>query len=329
MSGQENPLCQFDCDMIKKYGSIIGTDEAGRGPLAGPVTAAAVSISPNKHCEFLRDSKKMTASQREKAYEWILKNADAWAVYSVGMQKIHELNILHASMHAMDIAVSRIRKNNEHVLVDGNRLPSSLHTDSAEAIVGGDNRSYAIAAASVIAKVTRDRIMVRWGELYPGYGLEKHKGYGTAQHIKAIHSLLPLPIHRTDFSPIKQFDFPKKYDPILIGRWGENWAIYYLVLKGYKIIGRNIYCGHHGELDILCKNGEQYIAVEVKTTFGYNNDDYAKEKVTEEKIAKMMKAAEYYFYHLNMNEYSLRFDAVTVFGTDWRQPKIEHYKDIL
>ena len=326
MSG-ESSLQAFDSEYRKEHSLIIGVDEAGRGPLAGPVTAAAVLFPPEVDHKLIRDSKKLSEKQREEAYQWIIEHAQAWAVHSLGVQAINKSNILQAALNAMEKAVEKMNLPSAYVLIDGNHVPFELR-GKGEAVVGGDRRSFSIAAASILAKVSRDRVMKRWAEIYPEYAFEKHKGYGTAEHIKALEVNYPTPLHRRYFAPIKHMAFPRHPTKAFIGRWGENWAIYYLILKGYHFIQRNYHGGTKGEIDIIMKDREQFIMVEVKTSTGL--DEYSTaERIDDEKIRKMGEAVERYFYDLNIEEYDVRFDAVTVRGRDLFAPHIEHYENIL
>ena len=245
----------------------------------------------------------------------------------MGVQAINKMNVLQAALRAMERAVEKIYIHPAHILVDGNRVPETLKY-RGDAIIGGDRISFSIAAASILAKVSRDRMMKRWAEIYPEYGFEKHKGYGTAQHLNALKIYYPTPIHRSQFAPVKHTSFPEHPTKIMLGRWGENWAIYYLILKGYHYITRNYHGGNKGEIDIIMHNKEEFIMVEVKTSFGKSEYETA-ERVTPEKIEKMMHAAERYFYDLNMSEYNVRFDALTISGHDWNAPHIEHYENII
>ncbi|MEP2619146.1 MAG: ribonuclease HII [Marinomonas sp.] len=186
------------------FGDLLaGTDEAGRGPLAGEVVAAAVILDPNNPIAGLADSKKLSEKKREALFDEIQEKALAYAIASASIEEIDELNILHASMLAMSRSIDLLSIKPEHVLVDGNRLPPNLPC-SAEAVVKGDARQAAISAASILAKVTRDRSIVEAAERYPGYGFEKHKGYPTAVHLEAIQRLGVTPIHRRSFGPVKK-----------------------------------------------------------------------------------------------------------------------------
>ena len=188
---------------------VAGVDEAGCGPLAGPVVAAAVvfpcgwsETGLDGRLRGLNDSKQLTEEQREKYYAILTTHADIrWAVASVDVEMIDRINILQAAHRAMNLALAQLQPPPEHVLVDGRRVKTMPipHT----ALVEGDARSYSIAGASVIAKVTRDRMMREFDRLYPGYGFAEHKGYGTPQHLAAIEALGPCPIHRRSFSPFR------------------------------------------------------------------------------------------------------------------------------
>jgi ribonuclease HII len=181
---------------------LAGVDEVGRGPLAGDVVAAAVILDPHNPVEGLADSKKLTEKQRERLFTEIQARALSWSIARASVEEIDTLNILQASLLAMHRAVGALHLQPEHVLVDGNRLPRWSY--SAEAVVGGDDRVPAIAAASIIAKVTRDREMVALDAVYPGYGLAGHKGYPTASHIDALQRLGVTPIHRRSFGPVQR-----------------------------------------------------------------------------------------------------------------------------
>lgn len=179
---------------------ICGVDEVGRGPLAGPVTAAAVVLDPVNIPDGLNDSKQMTAPRREALAEWIMTHCD-WSVAHVDVAEIDALNIYHASHLAMCRAVAGLRQAPDHVLVDGNRVPRDLII-SAEAVVKGDARCLTIAAASIVAKVLRDRIMVDLAQQHPGYGWEANAGYPTPAHKRALLDLGITPHHRRSFKPV-------------------------------------------------------------------------------------------------------------------------------
>lgn len=181
---------------------IAGVDEVGRGPLAGPVVAAAVILDPNAIIDGLADSKKLSEKRREVLAAEIKEKALSWALGRAEVEEIDEINILHASLLAMKRAVEALAIPAEHALIDGNRCPEL--PCSAEAIIGGDGSEPAISAASIIAKVARDREMAELDNRYPGYGLAKHKGYPTKVHIEALKTLGVTEIHRRSFGPVKR-----------------------------------------------------------------------------------------------------------------------------
>jgi len=190
-------------DWAERGQFVAGVDEVGRGPLAGPVVAAAVILDPEQPIEGLIDSKKLTEKRREVLTEEIKEKALAWAIARVDIDVIDEINILQASLQAMSIAVSELKQQPDFVMIDGNKIPADL-TIAAEAIVKGDDRVPCISAASIIAKVARDQEMIEMDKIYPGYGLAKHKGYPTKMHMQALQELGVTEIHRRSFGPVKK-----------------------------------------------------------------------------------------------------------------------------
>jgi ribonuclease HII len=181
---------------------VAGVDEVGRGPLAGPVVTAAVILDPERPIAGLADSKVLSEKRREALFDEIKEKALAWAIGRAEVEEIDELNILQATMLAMQRAVAALGVRPNHVLVDGNRCPDL--PCSSEAIIKGDGTVPVISAASIIAKVTRDREMVVMDAQYPGYGLAGHKGYPTKAHIAALEALGVTPIHRRSFAPVRR-----------------------------------------------------------------------------------------------------------------------------
>jgi ribonuclease HII len=181
------------------YPEAAGADEAGRGPLAGPVVAAAVILPADFDIRGLDDSKKLDRETRESLADRIMATA-IYAIEEADHHEIDRLNILHASMAAMTRAILRIAPTK--VYVDGNRLPVGLKCE-AEAVIKGDGKIACIAAASILAKVTRDRLMVKFGATYPGYGFERHFGYPTPEHLESLRALGPCAIHRRSFAPVR------------------------------------------------------------------------------------------------------------------------------
>jgi ribonuclease HII len=189
---------------ISTYQGILvaGVDEVGRGPLAGDVVTAAVILDPANPIEGLNDSKKISEKKRDILFDIICEKAMSWSIARASVAEIDELNILHASLLAMKRAVEALDVQPEHVLVDGNKLPKWSY--SAEAVIKGDGRVEAIGAASILAKVTRDREMIAYEEQFPGYGFAQHKGYPTKLHRDAIQSLGVTPIHRRSYAPVNE-----------------------------------------------------------------------------------------------------------------------------
>ena len=181
---------------------VCGVDEVGRGPLAGAVLAAAVILDPENPIDGLADSKKLSEKRREALFVEIREKALCWSLGRAEVEEIDRINILQASLLAMRRAVLGLDMAPQHALVDGNKLPDL--PCSAEAIVGGDDSEECIAAASILAKVTRDREMVELDARFPGYGLAKHKGYPTKDHIQALQELGVTPIHRRSFGPVRK-----------------------------------------------------------------------------------------------------------------------------
>ena len=183
----------------KGFKTICGIDEAGRGPLAGPVVIASVIMPANSMIEGVNDSKKISEKKREKIYEQILEEAVSYGIAIIGQDEIDEINILNATKKGLTISLQELTEKPDLIVVDA---LSGIDTMGIpyESIIKGDAKCYSIAAASILAKVTRDRIMREWDKVYPEYGFEKHKGYGTAAHIAAIREHGICPIHRISFT---------------------------------------------------------------------------------------------------------------------------------
>jgi ribonuclease HII len=182
---------------------VAGVDEAGRGPLAGPVVCAAVILDPRRPIRGLADSKTLNESARERLFPRIQQRALAWRVIFVEVDEIDRINILQATLVGMQRALCGLSIAAAHALVDGNRLPTGLPC-SAEALVGGDSREPAIMAASILAKVSRDRHMLGLHARFPDYGFDRHKGYPTPEHFATLERHGPCPEHRRSFAPVRQ-----------------------------------------------------------------------------------------------------------------------------
>ena len=189
---------QYELNAISQgYSNVCGVDEAGRGPLCGPVVAAAVILPLGLHIDGLNDSKKLTEAKREKLYDIIIKEAIAYSICEASVDEINSTDILSASLLAMRRAIDSLHLKADYALIDGNVTRG--FTVPCEAVVHGDAVSPSIAAASILAKVTRDRQCLELDKQYPMYGIAKHKGYGTKAHMEALRQYGPAPIYRTKF----------------------------------------------------------------------------------------------------------------------------------
>ncbi len=306
--------------------SVVGIDEAGRGPLAGPVVAAAVVFPPNVAIlPEINDSKQLSARKREIIFDQIYATARAVGIGIVEPEEIDRINILQATYKAMRQAVGRLKLKPGHLLIDGRALPDKIYPQTA--IVGGDRTSYSIAAASIIAKVYRDRLMREYDSVFPGYGFAKHKGYGTAAHLKAIANLKPCPIHRRSFAGVKEHivDLDQVQNTRYLGKYGEDLAALYLYRKGYQILQRNFHLGSYGELDIIARHDDCLCFVEVKTQrhkiFGTPES-----WVDENKIKQLYLIAEGYLSQHPELQLNCRFDVIGITLSSEKE-QIEHLPD--
>lgn len=286
---------------------LAGTDEAGRGPLAGPVVAACVVLDYNNPPLEANDSKKLSSAKRAALYDKIISDAKYVGIGICSEKEIDEINILKASMLAMRRAVENSKAPIDFLLADGNSLPGALPAQREQAVVGGDGFSLCIAAASIIAKVTRDRMMLEYAQKYPQYGFEAHKGYGTSQHIAMLEEYGPCPIHRLSFLK------PKHKGETLRdrGNMAEEMACGYLESMGYKILSRN-YAVSGGEIDIVAEYSGITVFVEVK----YRSNGALGtgiESVTPRKQACLKKAAQVYLSEHNITG-TARFDVLELSG---------------
>ncbi len=206
-SAEVSPLFFEKQAQKRGFAHVAGVDEAGRGPLAGPVVAAAVILPETFELPGLTDSKKLTALKRDKLFYLIRSQAAAIGVGIVSAEEIDRVNILQATLAAMSLAVQRLKLPADFVLVDGiTPIPLPL---AQQTLKKGDSRSLSVAAASIIAKVLRDRLMLAYDRRYPGYGLAKHKGYGSAEHMAAVARLGPSPLHRKTFGGVREHVAPR------------------------------------------------------------------------------------------------------------------------
>ena len=196
-------IFQNEAELYRTYHYVAGVDEAGRGPLAGPLVVAAVILGENKFINELDDSKKLTEAKRNILYDTIKEEAIAWEVLAVPPEVIDEVNILQATLNGMKKAVENLAVKPDVVLIDGNRIPDDMHI-APRAIVRGDSTYASIAAASVMAKVTRDRIMIKLHEKHPEYNFAQNKGYPTPEHLRAIAKYGLTEHHRKTFKPCQE-----------------------------------------------------------------------------------------------------------------------------
>lgn len=316
-------MYDFEKSLAAKRGFEVfcGTDEAGRGPLAGPVYAAAVCLGECK-IEGLNDSKKLSEKKREQLFDTIVNNS-IYAISFSDVDQIEELNILAASQRAMRNAVDEICKvkSIEAVLVDGN-IARGFNIP-AICVVGGDAKCASIAAASILAKVARDREMKKLDAVYPGYGFEKHKGYPTKEHYEALKRLGPSPVHRMSFLK-KFYEKENKIEkPVTRGKIGEDIALNYLLKIGHTLLDRN-FSYFTGEIDIVTMYEEFVVFTEVKLR---KNNRYADavECIDNNKVSKIRRTAELW---LSRNKILLqpRFDVIEIYLEDTigAIPKINH-----
>ena len=229
-------MLEFDKKYFSKFNLVAGVDEAGRGPLAGPVVASAVVYDSETYIDGVDDSKKISKKKREIYYDEIISKADHIGVGIVYPEKIDEINILNATKEAMDKAIQNLGIIPDIVLVDGNQIEFSNYNQKS--IIKGDSKSFSIASASIVAKVTRDRIMDSYSKLLPEYGFESHKGYGTKKHLEAIYKYKSSIIHRKSFRPIKDYlpKFNYYIDNNIIDRLLVQMAGDYLIKNRCEII---------------------------------------------------------------------------------------------
>ncbi len=200
-------LAREEARLAGQCATVAGVDEAGRGPLAGPVVAAAVVLDLSRKWDGLDDSKQLTPETREVLFARVLEGARAFAWSVSGPRAIDRVNIRRASHAAMARAVGLLRVSPELVLVDGHETVASM-THTQQAVIDGDARCLSIAAASILAKVVRDRIMQRLDKVWPAYGFARHKGYGTPEHLLALKTHGPCPIHRWSYAPVMELELP-------------------------------------------------------------------------------------------------------------------------
>ena len=247
----------------KGYQQIVGIDEAGRGPLAGPVVAVAVNWNKDTIIEGVTDSKKISEKKRLILFEKIKEEALDIGIGIVYEDKIDELNILQATYLAMRMAIGNLKIKPDLLLIDGNK--ADIHHIKQKNIIKGDSLSYSIACASIIAKVTRDLMMYDYDKVFPSYGFKKHKGYGTKFHIEAIKNNLACPIHRKTFRPISTYlptmkDYKSNLDLL-----GNQLAASYMIKHNYKIVVFN------DTYELICIKGKIIIVLDIQILLNHKS----------------------------------------------------------
>ncbi len=300
----------YEYDRSLELPSFCGVDEAGRGPLAGDVYAAAVILPLDEEIPGINDSKQLSEKKRDALYEEITSRAVAWAVGVASVEEIETLNILQAAMLAMRRAVEALPVKPAMALVDGNKNPA-LPVPS-RCLVKGDGTSASVAAASIVAKVTRDRYMIEMDRKYPGYLFAKHKGYGSKAHYQCLDELGPSPIHRMSF--LKKYYAKKSGEPPFSdGMRGEAAASQMMAEKGFRIVAVNWRCAY-GEIDLIVSDGKYLVFCEVKTrTEG--SIGTPREAVGSSKRKKLTETALCYLSE-HPSELQPRFDVIEVTLSD-------------
>ena len=294
------------------YDLVAGIDEVGRGPLAGPVVAAAVILPKECKIEGVNDSKKLSAKKREDLYDIILEKAVSYGIGVVSNERIDEINILQATYEAMREALSQLKPKAEYILADAVTIP--MVSTPQRGIIKGDAKSMSIGAASIVAKVYRDRMMEAYEEVYPGYGFASNKGYGAAEHIEGIRKQGITPIHRKTF--VKNF-LPQDGDTATDkGHRGEVLAAKQMEKMGYEILERNFHA-LKGEIDIIAKKDNVIVFTEVKYRKNEEMGTPA-EAVNHWKQQHIIRVAKAYIAQKCLMEmgYDFRFDVAEVLTSE-------------
>ena len=259
----------------KGYANIVGIDEAGRGPLAGPVVAVSVNWGDNPIIEGIKDSKKITEKKRLKLFDIIMKTALDIGIGIVHEDKIDDINILQATYLAMKISIGNLKIKPDILLIDGKK--ADIHHIEQKNIIKGDSLSYTIACASIVAKVTRDKMMLEYGKVFPEYNFQKHKGYGTKFHLDIIKSNKSCPIHRKSFKPINMFlptmdNFPNDNHKYLLGLQIIACDV---IKKNFSIIFFN------DKYDLIYLEADCFVVVDAKVVF---KSKTIHSKITQKKV---------------------------------------------
>ena len=296
--------------MINTNNIIAGVDEAGRGPLAGPVVAAAVILPKNHSIEGLIDSKKLTAKKREKLYKEITNICD-YGIGIVSHRTIDKINVLQATFKAMRVAILNLKQKPDNTLIDGYGLPDQVIKN--EGVIGGDNLIECISAASIIAKVTRDELMLKIDDIFPEYGFAKHKGYGTKAHMENLNIYKACPIHRKTFSPVKK-NIPKMEWLIAndkLNKLAVQLVSLHYLNKNYTIVHINFNLNEKMPIDIVLKKGEINVFVKVILLMKNTNRMNIENLTTDE--LKNMKYEASKFNQESDSTLESKFEIATIF----------------
>ncbi len=304
---------------------IAGVDEAGRGPLAGPVVAAAVILPNSYNLEGLDDSKKVTPKKRSQLFVEIQHQATAIGVGVVAAADIDKTNILQATQQAMKMALGRLKPRPDQAVIDGYALPTQIIPNKG--VIKGDQTVDVIKAASIIAKVTRDNMMEQYDIIFPVYGFKRHKGYGTREHMDKLRLNKACAIHRKSFKPVAAamptLSWLRKEGRI--GQWGEQVAAVYLIGRGYEILTMNLRCAPYGEIHIIAEKDGIIIFVEVKT-YSKKQLGTPAQKIDQNKLKKLEAAINKYTVDMQV-EKDISLDVICVYLQP-SAPKFEHFKGI-
>ena len=303
---------------------IAGVDEAGRGPLAGPVVAATVILDEQNRISGLADSKKLTAKKREKLFQEIMQHAEV-GIGVVDVEEIDKNNILKATQKAMYKAMGALKTKPDKALIDGYALPNQIIPNKG--IIGGDDKIDCIRAASIIAKVTRDRMMQQYDIIFPEFGFARHKGYGTILHMEKLSEYKACPIHRKSFKPVNE-NLPTitwLKSQRRIGQWGERLAALEYFNNGYKIHALNHYCAPYGEIDIIAEKDNELVFAEVKTA-ARKTLGGVEGQVDEVKLQRLSNAIDKYIMD-NEIQNDIRLDVFAII-LGKNGPALKHFKGI-
>ena len=304
---------------------IAGVDEAGRGPLAGPVIAAAVILPNSYNLEGLDDSKKITPKKRSHLFVEIQHQATAIGVGVVEAAEIDKTNILQATQQAMKMALGRLKPRPDQAVIDGYALPTQIIPNKG--VIKGDQTVDVIKAASIIAKVTRDNMMEQYDIIFPVYGFKKHKGYGTREHMDKLQLNKACAIHRKSFKPVAAamptLSWLRKEGRI--EQWGEQVAAVYLIDRGYEILSMNVYCSPYGKIDIIAEMDGIIIMVEVDT-YSKKQLGTPTQNIDQNKLKKLEAAINKYTVDMQV-EKDISLDVICVY-LQHSTPKFEHFKSI-